>query len=121
MPALLRVKATTVILAAGPTLEVAPDLLPAPALTRPAEERTQPEGAGDAPAAAAPQAPGGPLPSLGAVERDHIATVLRHTNWVITGPRGAATVLSLHPSTLTRGHDEHPTVAADRAGTASPA
>jgi transcriptional regulator with GAF, ATPase, and Fis domain len=34
------------------------------------------------------------------VERDHIATVLRHTNWDITGPRDAATVLGLNPSTL---------------------
>jgi transcriptional regulator with GAF, ATPase, and Fis domain len=34
------------------------------------------------------------------VERDYIVTVLRHTNWVITGPRGAATVLGLNPSTL---------------------
>jgi transcriptional regulator with GAF, ATPase, and Fis domain len=89
-----------VILATGPALDVAPDLLPAQALTRPAEERAQPEGAGDAPAAAAQQAPGRPLPSLEAVERDHIAAVLRHTNGVITGPRGAATVLGLNPSTL---------------------
>jgi formate hydrogenlyase transcriptional activator len=90
-----------VILATGSTLEVAPDLLPAKVLTRPAEERAHPEGAGDAPVpAAAQQAPGQLLPSLEAVERDHIATVLRHTNWVITGPRGAATVLGLNPSTL---------------------
>jgi len=34
------------------------------------------------------------------VERDLIVKVLQHTNWVITGPRGAATVLGLHPSTL---------------------
>jgi transcriptional regulator with GAF, ATPase, and Fis domain len=86
-----------VILATGSTLEVAPDLLPAPAPTRPAEERARPEG-GDAPAAR--PAPGQPLLPLGAVERDYIVTVLRHTNWVITGPRGAATVLGLNPSTL---------------------
>jgi transcriptional regulator with GAF, ATPase, and Fis domain len=43
---------------------------------------------------------GQPLASLEAVERDHILTVLRHTNWVITGPRGAAKVLGLNPSTL---------------------
>jgi transcriptional regulator with GAF, ATPase, and Fis domain len=34
------------------------------------------------------------------VERDHIVRVLRHTNWVIRGPRGTATVLGLKPSTL---------------------
>jgi formate hydrogenlyase transcriptional activator len=52
------------------------------------------------PALAAARHPGGPLPRLDAVERDYILTVLQHTNWVITGPRGAATVLGLHPSTL---------------------
>jgi transcriptional regulator with GAF, ATPase, and Fis domain len=90
-----------VILATGPTLEVAADLLPAPARTRPAEERAQPEGAGDVPvAAAAPQAPGQPMPRLEAVERDYIVTVLQHTNWILTGPRGAAKVLGLHPNAL---------------------
>ena len=92
-------------LATGPTLEVAPDLLPAKALPRPAEERARPEGADDAPVAAAAQRapgqpPGQPLPRLEVVERDYIVTVLRRTNWVITGPRGAATALGLNPSTL---------------------
>src|SRR5262249_46324188 len=89
-----------VILASGPTLEVAPDLLPAPAKARPVEDRAQPEGAGGAPAAAAQAAPGQPLPCLEAVESDSIAPVLRHPHGVITGPRGAATVLGLNPSTL---------------------
>ncbi len=90
-----------VILAAGPTLEVASDLLPAPAKSHPVEERAQPEGAGNAPmATAGQQATSQPLPCLEAVERDHIVKVLRHTKWVITGPRGAATVLDLNPSTL---------------------
>jgi transcriptional regulator with GAF, ATPase, and Fis domain len=90
-----------VILATGPTLEVAPDLLPAKALTRPAEERAQPEGAGNVPVtAAAPPAAGQPRPNLEAVERDYIVTVLRETNWVLTGPRGAAKVLGLHANTL---------------------
>jgi PAS domain S-box-containing protein len=88
-----------VILATGPTLEVAPDLLSAPANAGPAEARAQPEGSSSA-TSAAPQAPGQPLPRLETVERDHIVAVLRHTNWVITGPRGAATVLGLNPSTL---------------------
>src|SRR5262249_11676454 len=42
-----------VILATGQALEVAPDLLPAPAKIRPVEERAQTEGAGDAPLAPA--------------------------------------------------------------------
>jgi transcriptional regulator with GAF, ATPase, and Fis domain len=90
-----------VILATGSTLEVAPDLLPAPAKTGPTEERLQPETPSELPVApTAQRATGQPLLPLEAVERDYIVTVLRHTNWVITGPRGAATVLGLNASTL---------------------
>ena len=38
--------------------------------------------------------------SLEEVERRHILTILRRTNWVIEGPRGAAGMLGLHPNTL---------------------
>jgi transcriptional regulator with GAF, ATPase, and Fis domain len=34
------------------------------------------------------------------VERAYIRTVLQQTNGVITGPRGAAKILGLNPSTL---------------------
>jgi transcriptional regulator with GAF, ATPase, and Fis domain len=34
------------------------------------------------------------------VERDHILAVLQQTNWLLTGPRGAAGVLGLHANTL---------------------
>jgi transcriptional regulator with GAF, ATPase, and Fis domain len=37
---------------------------------------------------------------LEVVERDHIVSVLRHTDWVVTGPHGAAKILGLNPSTL---------------------
>jgi DNA-binding NtrC family response regulator len=67
-----------VILASGPTLEIDPDLLPAPAQT-------------------APSADGA---SLEAVERNHILAVLHQVRWVIDGPAGAARVLGLHPNTL---------------------
>jgi formate hydrogenlyase transcriptional activator len=40
------------------------------------------------------------LPSLEAIERRHILTVLKQTQWVIDGPRGAAAILGLHPNTL---------------------
>ena len=40
------------------------------------------------------------IPSLEDVERRHIETVLRQTQWVIDGPRGAAQILGLHPNTL---------------------
>jgi transcriptional regulator with GAF, ATPase, and Fis domain len=39
-------------------------------------------------------------PGLEAVEGDYIVTVLRQTGWVIAGPRGAARLLGLPPSTL---------------------
>jgi transcriptional regulator with GAF, ATPase, and Fis domain len=34
------------------------------------------------------------------VERNHILTVLRTTDWRISGPNGAAKMLGLNPSTL---------------------
>ncbi len=59
------------------------------------------EGADDNLAiAAAQQTSGQPRPTLEAVERDYVLSVLRQTNWLITGPRGAAKVLDLNPSTL---------------------
>lgn len=40
------------------------------------------------------------LDSLEDVKRGHILRVLEETGWVISGPRGAGTVLNLHPNTL---------------------
>ncbi len=40
------------------------------------------------------------LKDLSTVEREHILTVLRETDWRIEGPNGAASVLRIHPSTL---------------------
>jgi transcriptional regulator with GAF, ATPase, and Fis domain len=101
-----------VILATGPTLDLAEDVLPIPPVAPAAEERATPSMAilssraeeGTRETATKEQSSvrgaGLPLPRLEAVERDYIVTVLQHTNWVITGPRGAAQVLGLHPSTL---------------------
>ncbi|SMF97677.1 PAS domain S-box-containing protein [Methylomagnum ishizawai] len=66
-----------IILADGPMLEIGPDLLPGAVAPAPVTD-----------------------PSLEAVEREHIAAVLRDTDGVIEGPGGAAKVLGLHPSTL---------------------
>ncbi len=67
-----------VILTTGATLAIGPDLLPisdeTPSATR---ELT-----------------------LDSVERDHIATVLQQTDWVVDGPHGAARILGLHGNTL---------------------
>lgn len=40
------------------------------------------------------------LSTLEDVERNHILTVLRATDWRISGPKGAAKILGLNPSTL---------------------
>jgi PAS domain S-box-containing protein len=41
-----------------------------------------------------------PLRDLAAMEREHIERVLKETGWRIEGPKGAAAILHLHPSTL---------------------
>ncbi|WP_240502468.1 helix-turn-helix domain-containing protein [Methylocaldum sp. 14B] len=51
------------------------------------------------PAAGATQPPASDA-TLEAVERQHILSVLEKTRWVIEGPKGAARILNLHPSTL---------------------
>jgi len=89
-----------VILATGPTLDIAPDLLPNPVPAPVCEPPSAAAAPQDAALAAAPRTPGQTPPSLEAVERDHILVVLRQTNWIITGPRGAARLLGLHANTL---------------------
>jgi PAS domain S-box-containing protein len=97
-----------VILTNGTALEIAPDLLPLlaviPSAARGDDREIVSQEQQKAKHVLGPSArtavPTGGLPTLEAVERDHILTALEHTNWVITGPRGAAKVLGLHPSTL---------------------
>jgi transcriptional regulator with GAF, ATPase, and Fis domain len=72
-----------VILASGPTLEIGADVL--------MTESGQHSGV----TAPTPQ-PG----TLEEMERSHMTAVLRQTDWVIDGPRGAAKILGLHPNTL---------------------
>jgi transcriptional regulator with GAF, ATPase, and Fis domain len=40
------------------------------------------------------------LPTLEKIEREHILRILEGTKWRIEGPKGAAMILGLHPSTL---------------------
>jgi transcriptional regulator with GAF, ATPase, and Fis domain len=90
-----------VILATGEVLEIGPDLLP---FSNPAPAAAQQPVAEAAPPGcllAVPRSTAdGRQPSLEAVERNYILTVLRQTNWVITGARGTARILDIHPSTL---------------------
>jgi transcriptional regulator with GAF, ATPase, and Fis domain len=56
----------------------------------------------DAELSTGPAAPAAdlPAPSLEVGERCHILTVLRQTQWVVEGLRGAARTLGPHPNTL---------------------
>jgi PAS domain S-box-containing protein len=88
-----------VILATGATLEIAPDLL-----TTPAAPPAVTAGAAPATAEAVPVAGADPptsgQPQLQEVERDYILKVLRQTNGLIAGPRGAAKILGVNANTL---------------------
>jgi transcriptional regulator with GAF, ATPase, and Fis domain len=90
-----------VILATGNVLEIGADLLPvsgpAPAARQRPDDVPEPSNY----LLAVPlQTADNRQPSLEAVERNYILTVLQQTGWVITGPRGAAGLLKLNPSTL---------------------
>ncbi|MGQ0591341.1 MAG: sigma 54-interacting transcriptional regulator [Gammaproteobacteria bacterium] len=71
-----------IILTDGPTIEIDAEMLPgANRVLR--EDASSNEGA-----------------SLESVQRQHILSVLEQAQWVIEGPRGAAQILGMHPSTL---------------------
>ncbi len=85
-----------VILSSGPTLAVEPHALRPPSATA---------TMGDARATTtAAQVDGVGLdddsPTLEESQRRHIVQALEHCGWVVEGPRGAATMLGLHPNTL---------------------
>jgi PAS domain S-box-containing protein len=90
-----------VILASDDALEIGPDLLPLSNPAPAARQQTGPEPVPPNRRLAVPQQTADrPPPSLKAVERDYILAILQQTNWIITGPRGAAKLLDLPPSTL---------------------
>jgi formate hydrogenlyase transcriptional activator len=82
-----------VVLSAGPVLEIDPAVL-----------RNPPAPAAPAPAAPAPAAQGTPNAvdetGLEQMERRHIVSVLERAAWVVEGPKGAAQLLDMNPSTL---------------------
>jgi formate hydrogenlyase transcriptional activator len=89
-----------IILTTGSTLEISPELF---AIASPTASTEPPSEAAVASAElreSALPAPAKSQLSLEMVERDHILSVLEQTNWLVTGPRGAAKVLRLNPSTL---------------------
>lgn len=83
-----------VVLAQGSVLSLDPGLLQTETVRTPASDSlTHAEADGPA-ATVAPPA------SLEDVERQHIRAVLKQTGGIVEGPKGAATILNLHPNTL---------------------
>jgi PAS domain S-box-containing protein len=92
-----------VVLSPNSALILGEDILPPEIFQNDPVPSTSPNRArnvGDAtPMAAHKTAPSG-APSLEEIERRHILSVLEQTGWKISGPKGAAEVLKLHPNTL---------------------
>jgi formate hydrogenlyase transcriptional activator len=88
------------ILASGSTLDIVSDLGPVPQPVPTSANPPRPPEAASTSAAAAGQTSDPSQPRLETVERDYILRILEQTNWVITGPRGAAKILDVNPSTL---------------------
>jgi len=85
------------ILSAGPTLEVDWELGPQALPTEQKPVATPASHQHNGEAAAVPP-PG--EQSLESIERTHILGILRQTRGVIEGPRGAAKLLDMKPSTV---------------------
>ena len=77
-----------VVLCPGTVLRLGRDLLP---VTGPEYEQEEEVAPANGPQSSS---------SLESIERNHILQVLRQTQGVIEGPRGAAKILNLHPNTL---------------------
>ena len=80
-----------VVLCPGTVLKLGKDLLP---LTGPEYEQETAIASGNG------AHPTGSGSSLESIEKNHILQVLKQTQGVIEGPRGAAKILNLHPNTL---------------------
>ncbi len=91
-----------IILSVGPTLRLDRDLMPVAAAAQGIEapETEVPEDR-----QADLKSPK-PLLTLDEVERNHILAALHHAGGVIHGPKGAATILNLHPNTLRNRMDK---------------
>jgi PAS domain S-box-containing protein len=90
-----------VILMSGSMLDIGEDVLPPPAVIAALAAGLEPDSEQDRlTSAALRHDAAAPPASLEVVERSHIHAVLEQANWVITGPRGAAKILGLNPSTL---------------------
>ena len=73
---------------------------PAETSLPPASDRGGPGSEQPAKPAGDVAATSGSLPTLEAVERQHILQALEQTRWRLSGPAGAGAVLGMHPNTL---------------------
>ena len=85
MRELINVIERAVIMSDGPELQLDEKLIPSPV---------------DSGREALPEKKTTPPKGLADVQRDHILNTLRETGWRIEGPRGAAQLLGINPSTL---------------------
>ena len=88
------------ILSPGPVLELEPGLLPGLRPAAPADASGRTSEAAEPLSSTTPTSSISTSSTLEAMERSHIAAVLAQTRGVVEGPRGAATILGLHPNTL---------------------
>ncbi|MEW5977415.1 MAG: sigma 54-interacting transcriptional regulator [Acidobacteriota bacterium] len=92
-----------IVLSSGPVLnfrDLSPALSPDPAVLAVAAEPGSEAAGIKLKSLSAAQPPVPAAPTLQAVERDHILSVLEKTNGLIEGPKGAARILNIHPNTL---------------------
>jgi len=91
-----------IIVSAEPTLRLDRDLMPVVAAAKGIEapEADSPEDR------QADLGSPNPLLTLDEVERNHILVALQHTGGVVDGPKGAASILNLHPNTLRHRMDK---------------
>jgi formate hydrogenlyase transcriptional activator len=91
-----------IIVSADPTLRLDRDLMPVVAAAKGIEA---PEADSPEDRQADLKSPK-PLLTLDEVERNHILAALQHTGGVVDGPKGAASILNLHPNTLRHRMDK---------------
>ena len=84
------------ILSSAPVLSIGEDVLP---ITTPVAARAPPTRAVAVGAVARHADPGGPT-DLNSVQRDHILSTLRQSDWIVEGKLGAAAKLGMKPATL---------------------
>ena len=90
-----------IILSNGPTLQISSDVFALASREGDAALSLPVKAAGSfEPDSQEQPAPARSSETLEAMERSHILSVLKDTNWLIDGPRGAAKILDLHPNTL---------------------